>query len=80
MVRVLSRDPGSANAPDRVEVARGDLSRSDTLDAVLERVKAVFLLWPFLTANDAPLIVDAIGDMYVPPHRVSLINGRTRRP
>ena len=51
-VRALVREPDSANLPDEVEVVRVDLSEPDTLDARLEGVKSVFLLWPF-TASEA---------------------------
>jgi uncharacterized protein YbjT (DUF2867 family) len=63
-VRALVREPDSANLPDEVEVVRGDLSEPDTLDARLEGVKSVFLLWPFTapkaSAEIAPAVVDAI--------------------
>lgn len=63
-VRALVREPDSANLPDEVEVVRGDLSEPDTLDARLEGVKSVFLLWlftaPKASAKIAPAVVDAI--------------------
>lgn len=43
--RVLARDPENANLPDGVEVVRGDLKDPDTLEAGLEGVEVVFLLW-----------------------------------
>src|SRR5690242_12045859 len=60
VVRVLARDPTSAGLPGDVDVRRGDLSAPDTLDACLNGVDAVFLLWPALTADLAPAVVDAI--------------------
>lgn len=60
-VRALVRDPDRAGLPDRVDVVRGDLARPDTVSAAMDGVGAVFLLWPFLTAEAAPFIVDIIG-------------------
>ena len=53
MVRALSRRPQSASLPDDVEVVGGDLSAAETLDAALEGVDAVFLVWvaPLATAG-----------------------------
>ncbi|KAA2258093.1 NAD(P)H-binding protein [Solihabitans fulvus] len=59
-VRALVRDPASAGLPAGVEVVRGDLSAPDTVAAALDGVGAVFLLWPFLTAEHAPPVIDAI--------------------
>jgi uncharacterized protein YbjT (DUF2867 family) len=50
-VRALSRNPSSANLPDGVDVAAGDLMAPDTLDRALHDVRAVFLVW---TAPLAP--------------------------
>jgi uncharacterized protein YbjT (DUF2867 family) len=44
-VRALTRDPGSANLPDEVEVMRGDLTVPETLDACLDGVDVVFFVW-----------------------------------
>jgi uncharacterized protein YbjT (DUF2867 family) len=59
-VRTLARDPASAGLPGGVDVVRGDLSAPGTLDACLNGVDAVFLLWPGLTADLAPAVLDAI--------------------
>jgi uncharacterized protein YbjT (DUF2867 family) len=59
-VRALARDPASAGLPGGVDVVRGDLSAPGTLDACLNGVDAVFLLWPGLTADLAPAVLDAI--------------------
>ncbi|GAA3761260.1 uncharacterized protein YbjT (DUF2867 family) [Spinactinospora alkalitolerans] len=59
-VRALARDPASAGLPDGVEVVRGDLSAPDTLEAALDGIESVFLVWPFLTAEDAPAVLDVI--------------------
>jgi uncharacterized protein YbjT (DUF2867 family) len=44
-VRALTREPSLANLPDGVDVFRGDLTVPETLDACLDRVDAVFLVW-----------------------------------
>jgi uncharacterized protein YbjT (DUF2867 family) len=59
-VRALARDPASAGLPSGVDVVRGDLSTPGTVDACLNGVDAVFLLWPGLTADLAPAVLDAI--------------------
>lgn len=59
-VRALTRSPASANLPDQVDVVRGDLSEPEALEAHLDGVDAVFLVWPFLTAESAPAVVDAL--------------------
>jgi uncharacterized protein YbjT (DUF2867 family) len=59
-VRALVRNPDTADLPDAVEVVQGDLSKIDTLDAGLEGVDSVFLVWPFLTAEAAPAVLEAI--------------------
>jgi uncharacterized protein YbjT (DUF2867 family) len=58
-VRALVREPGSARLPDGVAAVRGDLSRPDTVTAAtLDGVAAVFLLWPFPSADGAAEVVD----------------------
>ncbi|MBE1490117.1 uncharacterized protein YbjT (DUF2867 family) [Plantactinospora soyae] len=59
-VRALVRDPGAAELPDGVELVRGDLTRPAELAAALAGVDAVFLLWPFPTAEGAAPVLDVI--------------------
>lgn len=59
-VRAMARDPESTNLPPGVEVVRGDLTDPASVNAALNRVDAVFLLWPFMTADGAAAVVDAI--------------------
>jgi len=59
-LRALSRNPDTAGLPDGVEVLRGDLTDPDSLDAALEGVTSVFLLWPFFTTEGAAPVADAI--------------------
>jgi len=44
-VRALTRYPEAADLPPGVEVVRGDLTVPETLDACLDSVDAVFLVW-----------------------------------
>jgi uncharacterized protein YbjT (DUF2867 family) len=44
-VRALSRDPESAVLTSEIEIFRGDLTIPDTLDAALDGVGSVFLVW-----------------------------------
>ncbi|MFB9530178.1 NAD(P)H-binding protein [Nonomuraea roseola] len=56
----VTRDPGRTGLPGGVEVVRGDLTEPETLEAALESVGAVFLLWPFFSAAGAQAVVEAI--------------------
>lgn len=62
-VRALVRPGGTASSrlPDGVDVATGSLDDPDGIAAALTGVKTVFLLWPFLTTEGAPVVLDAIG-------------------
>ena len=44
-VRALTRDPSLANLPGGVDVRRGDLTVPESLDACLDGVDVVFLVW-----------------------------------
>jgi len=59
-VRALTRHPEGARLPGAVEVMGGDLSEPGTLAPALKGVDAVFLVWPFTTAEAAPAVLDAI--------------------
>lgn len=50
-VRAVVRNPGAVAFPTGVEVMRGDLTDPASMQATLREVDAVFLLWPFLTAD-----------------------------
>ena len=54
-IRALTRRTQSAAVPRGVEIARGDLTDPETLDAALDGVDAVFLVWvaPFSAAASA---------------------------
>jgi uncharacterized protein YbjT (DUF2867 family) len=57
-VRALARNP--TGAPQGVEVVRGDLTDPDTMHKALDGVESVFLLWPLMTAEAAPAVVDVV--------------------
>ena len=54
-VRALTRNPQSANLPRDVEIVAGDLRAPDTLNACLDGIDDVFLVWvaPFGAAGAA---------------------------
>jgi uncharacterized protein YbjT (DUF2867 family) len=56
-VRVLNRRPEPPAVPDGAEVVAGDLTQPDTLDAALDGIDAVFLVW-----TAPPAAVDAALD------------------
>src|SRR4051812_24091651 len=60
-VRGLTRRPAEAGVPAAVEVVSGDLTVPESLDAALQGVGAVFLVWtvPFDTA---PAVVERIAN------------------
>lgn len=43
--RALTRHPETANLPPGVEIVRGDLTDASTLDACLDGIETVFLVW-----------------------------------
>lgn len=55
-VRALTRDPQASRLPPQVEVVRGDLTLPETLDACLEGIDAVFLVWTAPPASVAPAL------------------------
>lgn len=59
-VRVFARTASPAGLPAGVEVASGDLSAPETLAAALAGIDTVFLIWPFLTPDGAPAVLETI--------------------
>ena len=55
-VRALTRNPDAAGLPPWVEVVRGDLALPETLDACLDAIDAVFLVWTAPPAAVAPVL------------------------
>jgi len=58
-VRALTRRPDAAGLPEAVEVVAGDLTVPESLDAGLQGVGAVFLVWTAPPAT-APAVVDRL--------------------
>ena len=58
-VRALTRRPETARLPATVEVAAGDLTVPESLDAALQGVNAVFLLWT-APPDTAPAVVERL--------------------
>ncbi|MFI8192466.1 NAD(P)H-binding protein [Streptomyces sp. NPDC085946] len=59
---VLPDDPNAGRLPEGVEIHHGDLGDPDSLDAALEGVDGVFLMWPFfsLPVDTAPAVLKKI--------------------
>jgi len=55
-VRALVRSPDVARLPPQVEVVRGDLTIPETLDACLDGIDTVFLVWTAPPAAVAPAL------------------------
>ncbi len=58
-VRALTRRPDAAGLPADVEVVAGDLTVPESLDAGLQGIGAVFLVWTAPPAT-APAVVDRL--------------------
>jgi uncharacterized protein YbjT (DUF2867 family) len=44
-IRAMARNPATAGLPPQVEIMRGDLTAPETLNACLEGIDSVFLVW-----------------------------------
>jgi len=55
-VRAMTRNPDSARLPPQVEMMRGDLTVPETLDACLEGIDTVFLVWVAASATAAAVL------------------------
>ncbi|NEA34559.1 NAD(P)H-binding protein [Streptomyces sp. SID13031] len=62
-IRLLSRTPVARNAEPsrRPETVVGDLGEAAGLAAALDGVDTVFLIWPFLSAEAAPVVLAELG-------------------
>jgi uncharacterized protein YbjT (DUF2867 family) len=58
-IRALSRNPQSVGLPPEVEIAAGDLTQPATLDASLDGVHSVFLVWTAPPAT-VPQVIERI--------------------
>ncbi|GIJ79922.1 Uncharacterized conserved protein YbjT, contains NAD(P)-binding and DUF2867 domains [Micromonospora phaseoli] len=77
-VRTLTRSPGGL--PDGIEAVHGDLRDAETLKRSLAGTDAVFLLWPFMTADGAPAVAEAIAATTRRVVYVSAMHVRDDRP
>jgi uncharacterized protein YbjT (DUF2867 family) len=59
-VRALTREP--VDLPPTVEGVRGDLSVPDSLHAAFDEVEAVFLVWPFATAEGLETVLKGMAE------------------
>ena len=59
-VRGFARNLHSACLPGDIDVVHEDPSIPDTLDACLDRVEPVFLVWSVFTAEAVPAFLDAV--------------------
>jgi uncharacterized protein YbjT (DUF2867 family) len=75
-IRAMSRNPRSSDLPANVEVVGGDLSAPDTLDACLDGIDSVFLMWM------APLSAAAAAVARIAAHakRIVLLTSPHRTP
>src|SRR5215510_12679696 len=55
-VRAVARNPGAACLPEEVEVVRGDLTVTETLDPCLDGIDTVFLVWTAPLSAVAPAL------------------------
>src|SRR5215470_1884524 len=55
-IRAMSRNPHGAALPADLDIVRGDLLAPDTLDACLEGIDSVFLVWIGPLASAAPAL------------------------
>jgi uncharacterized protein YbjT (DUF2867 family) len=75
-VRALTRRPAAARLPADVEVVAGDLTVPASLDAGLQGVRAVFLVWT-APATAAPAVVERLATH---GHRVVFLSSPHRTP
>ncbi|MFI7447478.1 NAD(P)H-binding protein [Nonomuraea sp. NPDC049714] len=59
-VRALTRGP--ADLPPAVEQVRGDLSVADSLGAAVQGIEAVFLVWPFASAEGLEAVLPMLAE------------------
>ncbi|MEU1225785.1 NAD(P)H-binding protein [Streptomyces sp. NPDC005828] len=61
-VRAMARDPRAVEAGDGIVAVAGDLTDPDGLRVPLTGVDAVFLVWPFATADGAHEVLEVIAE------------------
>src|SRR5262245_54336975 len=75
-IRAMSRNPDASSLPHDVEIVRGDWAAPETLDACLEGVDAVFLVWVAPVAA-APAAIQRIA---AHAERIVLLSSPHRTP
>src|SRR3989442_11889437 len=75
-VRALTRRPEAARLPAAVEVVSGDLTVPESLDAALQGVNAVFLVWT-VPPTTAPAVV---GRLAIHARRIVFLSSPHRTP
>jgi uncharacterized protein YbjT (DUF2867 family) len=75
-VRALTRRPATAGLPAAVEVVAGDLTLPASLDAALQGVGAVFLLWT-APPGTAPAVIERLAS---PTRRVVFLSSPHKTP
>src|SRR5579859_788721 len=61
-VRALVRDPDAAGPRPGIEAMPGDLTEPHTLHAPLDGADAVFLVWPFATAEGMSAVLEVVAE------------------
>jgi len=59
-VRALVRDPRRASLPDGTKLVSGNIREPPRFAGHLDEVGALFLAWPFLTADSADSVVQSL--------------------
>jgi uncharacterized protein YbjT (DUF2867 family) len=75
-IRMLVRNPGAARYPSHIEVVRGDLTLPETLDACLNGIDTVFLVWTAPAAAVAP----ALGRITKHARRIVFLSAPLKTP
>ena len=75
-IRAMTRNPRSANLPADVDIVGGDLTAPNSLDACLNGVDRIFLVWTAPLASAAP----AIERMAAHARQVVLLTSPHRTP
>jgi uncharacterized protein YbjT (DUF2867 family) len=59
-IRAFCRNAASANLPESIEIAQGDLTDVGDFEKALQDIDTVFLIWPLLPVDKAKPLIDAI--------------------
>jgi len=79
-VRALTRQPENAALPAGVEVVAGDFAAPESLDAALQGVGAVFLVWTAGSATAPAVFARLAAHSSDEPRRVVLLSSPHRTP